>query len=141
MHTAHTSYSILHTMHFILPVHTCCTLHTYIRISGAIATNLPHFGPGAGFILLDDVDCTGNEANLTQCRHNGLAVHNCVPSEDAGVICSNSTGEYRNFVQPCSQSIPTSHIMLVKNWHVTIRDNSILLQLIQSFWGTCTYFP
>ena len=65
-------------------------IHT--PISGANATNLPHFGPGAGFILLDDVDCTGNEANLTQCRHNGLGVHNCVPSEDAGVICS--TGKY-----------------------------------------------
>jgi len=61
-------------------------------MSGANATNLPHFGPGAGFILLDNVDCTGNEVNLTQCRHNGLGVHNCVPSEDAGVFCS--TGKY-----------------------------------------------
>ena len=78
----HSSYNILHTT------------GTYTSTSGANATNSPHFGPGAGFILLDNVDCTGNEANLTQCQHNGLAVHNCVPREDAGVFCSNSTGEY-----------------------------------------------
>ena len=74
-------------------MHVLCLHTTYtLPISGANATNLPHFGPGAGFILLNDVGCTGNEVNLTQCRHNGLGVHNCVPSEDAGVICS--TGKY-----------------------------------------------
>ena len=64
-----------------------------MQISGANATNFPHFGPGAGFILLDNVGCTGNEANLTQCQHNGLGVHNCVPSEDAGVFCN--TGKHK----------------------------------------------
>lgn len=55
---------------------------------GATATRLAHFGPGAGFIFLDDVNCNGNEANLTQCRHRGFGVHNCRHSEDAGVFCS-----------------------------------------------------
>ena len=75
----------------------CFILHTLLHtsISGANATNSPHFGPGSGFILLDDVDCTGNEANLTQCQHMGLGVHNCVPSEDAGVFCS--TGKYNGY--------------------------------------------
>ena len=62
-------------------------LHLYC-LSGATATQLTHFGPGAGFIFLDNVDCDGNEANLTQCRHRGFGIHNCRPSQDAGVFCS-----------------------------------------------------
>ena len=55
---------------------------------GATATRSPHFGPGAGFIVLDNVNCNGNEVNLVQCQHNGFGVHNCVPAKDAGVFCS-----------------------------------------------------
>ena len=70
---------------------------------GATATQSPHFGPGAGFIVLDNVNCNGSEANLAQCRHNGFGVHDCRPSEDAGVFCSagksvhcNETPHYMN---------------------------------------------
>ena len=69
----------------------CFILTTYIphtSISGANAISRAHFGRGAGFILLDNVDCTGDETNLTQCQHNGLGVHNCMSSEDAGVFCN-----------------------------------------------------
>ena len=38
---------------------------------------------------LDNVRCSGNENMLSECRHNGLGVHNCfVRSQVAGVICS-----------------------------------------------------
>ena len=46
-----------------------------------------HFGQGAGQILLDDLQCTGREASLLECRHNGINEHNCVHSEDASVTC------------------------------------------------------
>ena len=51
------------------------------------------FGAGMGPILLDDVECTGTELNLTECRHPGLNVHNCFLDhrEDAAVICSGGS--------------------------------------------------
>lgn len=42
---------------------------------------------GTGQIVLDNLFCTGTESRLVDCPNNGLGVHNCVHSEDAGVRC------------------------------------------------------
>ena len=47
------------------------------------------FGGGEGNILLDNVQCSGNETNLLQCKHNEIREHNCYHSEDAGISCGN----------------------------------------------------
>ena len=52
-----------------------------------IAHQSAYFGRGSGDILLDNLICTGTEGSLLQCTHNGLFVHNCGHSEDAGVTC------------------------------------------------------
>lgn len=46
------------------------------------------FGPGHGPIQLDNLKCTGMEANLLQCSHIAWHVHNCDHSEDASVVCT-----------------------------------------------------
>ena len=56
--------------------------------SGAIAVTRAQFGSGVGIIHLDNVQCNGSESILANCSHRGVGVHNCQPSEDAGVICS-----------------------------------------------------
>ena len=58
-----------------------------MMLSGAAATHSAQFGPGVGIIHLDNVQCNGSELRLANCSHLGVGVHNCVPLEDAGVIC------------------------------------------------------
>ena len=59
-----------------------------MMLSAAVAVPSAQFGPGVGIIHLDDVQCDGSESRLANCSHRGVGVHNCLPSEDAGVICS-----------------------------------------------------
>ncbi|XP_076980579.1 scavenger receptor cysteine-rich domain-containing protein DMBT1-like [Tamandua tetradactyla] len=49
-----------------------------------------YFHGGTGHIALDDVQCTGSEAKVWQCTHNGWFTHNCGHHEDASVICSGA---------------------------------------------------
>ena len=47
-----------------------------------------HFGEGTGPILFDNLQCNGNEGNLTQCPSGDV---NCDHSEDAGVTCDRES--------------------------------------------------
>lgn len=68
--------------------HVVCRLLDCGEGIGALGNG--HFGEGVGSILLDNVQCQGNETTLGHCQHLGLFMHNCGHREDAGVICSGT---------------------------------------------------
>ncbi|XP_028411924.1 deleted in malignant brain tumors 1 protein-like isoform X2 [Dendronephthya gigantea] len=43
---------------------------------------------GSGQIWLANVDCSGNEKNITSCTHSGWKKHSCEHTQDAGVECT-----------------------------------------------------
>ncbi|XP_067322370.1 deleted in malignant brain tumors 1 protein-like [Anolis sagrei] len=47
----------------------------------------PRFGQGSGQILLDGVQCEGDEAFLWDCKNRGWGVHNCTHQQDATILC------------------------------------------------------
>ena len=64
-----------------------CRQLSYDTAVGALSRAA--FGRRSGRIWYANVNCGGREANLAQCAHNGLGVHNCGHSQDAGVICAS----------------------------------------------------
>ena len=56
-------------------------------VGATTAWQLARFGPGAGIILMDNVNCYGNEYRLQDCLFRGLGADNCRHSEDASVTC------------------------------------------------------
>uniref|UniRef100_A0A8C0GEV4 Soluble scavenger receptor cysteine-rich domain-containing protein SSC5D n=1 Tax=Chelonoidis abingdonii TaxID=106734 RepID=A0A8C0GEV4_CHEAB len=48
------------------------------------------FGRGSGRIWLGNVNCTGTEAALSDCRARPWGENSCTHGEDAGVVCSGN---------------------------------------------------
>ncbi|NXS47337.1 DMBT1 protein, partial [Balaeniceps rex] len=55
------------------------------------APSSARFGQGAGPIWLDEVDCTGQENNFSDCRAKTWGIHNCHHGEDASVVCAGNS--------------------------------------------------
>jgi len=54
------------------------------------AEALHELGGGTGRVWLDDVECGGNEEQLTMCKHAGWGLNDCKHDEDVGVCCRRS---------------------------------------------------
>ena len=57
------------------------------NIALTVASVIDKFGGGTGPILLDDVECMGNESSLSECFQAVIGNHNCHHHEDVGVRC------------------------------------------------------
>ncbi|XP_075929494.1 neurotrypsin-like [Petromyzon marinus] len=70
---------------------TMISSHVVCRQLGFSGADRParesEFGPGSGFVLLDEVSCRGGEASLLACPRSEWGRHDCSHDEDVGVIC------------------------------------------------------
>ena len=59
------------------------------------------YGTSTLDILLDDVKCNGDEANIGECIHSNWGDHNCDHTEDSSCRCEPpiATGIYYQFLQ------------------------------------------
>jgi len=60
-----------------------------LGLSYVSVTTSAYYGQGRGQIWLENLSCTGSEAQLTNCSHNGFGSHDCGHHEDAGLVCNS----------------------------------------------------
>ncbi|KAH3858727.1 hypothetical protein DPMN_101354 [Dreissena polymorpha] len=79
-------------------------------------------------ILLDDLQCLGNEADVSECKAREWGTHDCVHDEDVSISCN-----YQNNIDPCDKEnykrLPNLEMRLVN--YITksnpINDNKLSL--------------
>ncbi|XP_078391186.1 scavenger receptor cysteine-rich type 1 protein M130-like [Cetorhinus maximus] len=68
-----------------------------------VVVNSSAFGLKKGKIWLDDMNCTGREASLSECAHRQWGESDCSYKEDAGVICEKEDLEkLQKMLNKCS---------------------------------------
>ena len=74
-------------LHFLFCFLTLCKILTgnAMRADGGAS-----FGEGSEDVLINNVQCVGNEATLQDCPHELISSTICDHGQDAGVVCSKS---------------------------------------------------
>ena len=84
------------------------------------AYSAAHFGQGSGPIWLDNVQCSGTEAALSECLARPWGVNNCDHAEDASVVCTGNivlADHNQKFSGGCSVlGICSSSTVAAKGW-------------------------
>ncbi|KFZ62480.1 Deleted in malignant brain tumors 1 protein, partial [Podiceps cristatus] len=79
------------------------------------ATTGALFGRGHDPIWLDEVNCTGTEDTLFDCRARAWGENNCFHGEDAGVVCSVGGARDAFLTQGSQHAAPSPYFPLLGN--------------------------
>ncbi|XP_030425412.1 neurotrypsin-like [Gopherus evgoodei] len=88
----------------------------------AKALSWAHYGQGSGPILLDEVECSGNELSLDQCKKNNWGQQNCDHIEDAGVSCDPFTEGMVRLAGGCTPSEGRVEVYYRGDWGTVCDD-------------------
>ncbi|XP_042202570.1 antigen WC1.1-like, partial [Callorhinchus milii] len=98
------------------------------------------FDEGSGPIWLDDMECNSKESFLWQCSSRPWGEHNCVHSEDVGVMCSEKAPEKRERAKLCDGRSPDQQIRLSGQEMRLVGGSSICSGRVEilsnNTWGT-----
>ncbi|CAJ0966259.1 unnamed protein product [Ranitomeya imitator] len=90
------------------------------------------FGQGQGTIVLDDVQCTGNEQHVWDCQHQPFTVHNCGHNEDVGVVCSELGQDIPLEENYYCQGLPGSS----RGFHINYDNEACNALAMKNMYGT-----
>ena len=74
-------------------------IHTF---SGGVAQVVPSYGQGSGRVWLSNVNCTGDESKLTDCKFTGWGATDCSHDDDVAVKCFSDNKNTGKFLIRCS---------------------------------------
>lgn len=74
-----------------------------------------------GQIILDNLDCNGDENSLFECSSNGVFVSDCVHYEDVGVRCNLSKYHFVfSHIRMCGTTYTRFSCRLILVWHLDL---------------------
>ena len=77
----------------------------------AVSLHGAFFGAGQGPILLDQVDCNGNESHILECHFEDPGTHDCFHANDASVVCPGN-GLLLTYA-PCTHAFNCSATLII----------------------------